>query len=434
MNFRISELSAFSNAKLGTSADAIANVGGDGDKIVRKNEYHGFLCAMFRRNPAKEANNAVRTELLRALGRAFGLEGVGNNVNGETTFSAAFMDKLSTLLGADFKRDDFGIGEDGVVKSGKPLTQRRIKAILKRATIVGRSDKSEDYDAKATQVKYDYVIGKTKSLPEDSPIHERLATVKKLMDFVKDELPNLIKGNYMYDPKEPVSEENPAGYLRKTGANGEQSSTPLLKIDNVRAYLAERLGEHFHIIENIIPGKAFAQIGDLEDPSGQITAYVGNVCKAFISASLDLYIDAEAKGMLGKYANALDGVCLEAKTENLMTFKFTYLPGPGEAVALHDKNMSVEKCIGKEIELLIDDLADDEKTWDNVAARVKEKLVGVVRPICTAEVKRDDNDEIVEVKYHPVLDVNNAPVVREITEKDVDDLGEAVMATIIDGA
>ena len=152
MNFKISELSAFSNAKLGTSYNAIANVGSNGNKIVRKNTYYTWVGKIFRLSGAKNANNAVRTELLCALGRAFDLEGVGNNIAGKTTFSRGFMDRLSELLGPDFRRDDFGIGNDGPVKSGQPLTQRRIKAILNRATLVGRT-KNEDFDIKAAQGK-----------------------------------------------------------------------------------------------------------------------------------------------------------------------------------------------------------------------------------------------------------------------------------------
>ena len=254
------------------------------------------------------------------------------------------------------------------------------------------------------------------------------------MAFVQNELPTLLTGNYLFDRNKPESELNPAGDLRKIDKDGNPSISPLLKIDNVRAYLVERLGEHVHIPENIVPGK-HTLIDDLDDPAGQITTYVGNVCKSFITASLDLYIDAEAKGKLDKFSNALDGICLEAKTENLMSFKFTHLPDAGEAVALHDKTMSLEKCMGKEIELLIADEADDDKkTWANVAARVKEKLVGVVRPICTAEVEKDKEGDIVKVKYRPVLDINGHPVVREITADDLDEIGEAVMATILEGA
>ena len=434
MNFKISELSAFSNARLGTSDNAIANVGSDGNKIVRKNTYYTWVGKIFRLSGAtKTANNAVRTELLRALGRAFDLEGVGNNSEGKTTFSAAFMDKLAALLGDDFKRDDFGIGADGTVKSGRPLTQRRIKAILNRATLVGRT-KNEDFDIKAAQVKYNYVNSKIKSLPEGSHIREHFDSVKKLMDFVQNELPTILTSYYLFDRTKPVSELNPAGDLRKIDKDGHVSIAPLLKIDDVRAYLSDHLGEHFHIPENIIPGK-YSLIDDLDDPVGQITTYVGNVCKSFISASLDLYIDAEAKGKLGQFSKALYGICLEAKTESLMTFKFTHLPDKCDAVALHDKTMSLEKCMGKEIQLLIEDEKDDsKKTWANVAARVKEKLVGVVRPICTAEVERDLDGDISKVTYKPVLDINDHPVVREITADDLDEIGEAVMATIIEGA
>jgi len=432
MSFKISELSTFSNARLGTSDNAIANVN-DSGKIVRKNTYYTWVGKIFRLSGAKNANNAVRTDLLRALGRAFDIEGIGNNVEGKTTFSQKFMDRLSELLGPAFKRDDFGIAPDGTVKSGKPLTQRRIKAILGRATLVGRV-KNEDFDIKVAQVKYDYVNSKIKSLPKDCRIRQHFDSVKKLMDFVRNELPTLLTSYYLFDRTKPVSELNPAGDLRKIDKDGNPSISPLLKIDNVRAYLSDHLGEHFHISENIVPGK-HTLIDGLDDPVGQITTYVGNVCKSYIMASLDLYIDAEAKGKLGKFSNALYGVCLEAKTESLMTFKFTDLPDAGDAVGLHDKTMSLEKCMGKEIQLLIEDEKDDsKKTWANVAARVKEKLVGVVRPICTAEVERDLDGDIAKVTYRPVLDINNQPVVREITAEDLDEIGEAVMATIIEGA
>ncbi len=433
MSFKISELSAFSKATLGTSANAIANFSADDNKIVRKNTYYTWVGKIFRLSGAKNANNAVRTELLRALGKAFDLEGMGNNAEGKATFSQRFMDRLSELLGDDFKREDFGIDADGVVTSGKPLTQRRIKAILRRATLVGRV-KNEDFDIKAAQLKYDYVDSKLKSLPKDSRIRQHFDSVKKVMSFVQNELPTLLTRYYLFDRTQPVGELNPAGDLRKIDKEGNISISPLLKIDNVRAYLSDRLGEHFHIPENIIPGK-YTLIDDLDDPAGQITTYVGNVCKSYIMASLDLYIEAEAKGKLGQFSNALYGVCLEAKTESLMTFKFTYLPDAGDAVSLHDKTMSLEKCMGKEIQLLIEDENDDsKKTWANVAARVKEKLVGVVRPICTAEVERDEDGDITNVNYKPLLDINGKPVVREVTEDDLDEIGEAVMATIIEGA
>ena len=431
MSFKISELSAFSDARLGTSDNAIANVNGSG-RIVRKNTYYTWVGKIFRLSGAKKANNAVRTELLCALGRAFYIEGVGNNNEGKTTFSQKFMDRLSELLGPAFNRDDFGIAPDGTVKSGRPLTQRRIKAILDRATLVGKSD-CKDYNCDAMQFKYNYVDKKTQSLPEGGRVRTRLALVGKIMGFIKTELPNLITDNYMFDRNQKVSELNPAGYVHKFDKNGEEYIEPLLKIDDVSNYLQDRLGISLHINDNIISGKRNVSIDGLEDPWRQILDYVGKVLKTFVSESLDLYIEAEAKGLEEKYPNAIGGACMEAKIEDLMNFKCTYFLESGPA-ALHDTAMSLETCMGKEIQLLIQDEKDDaKKTWENVADRVKKKLVGEVRPICTAEVTRDKDGDITNVKYKPVLDLNGQPVVREVREEDLDEIGETVMATIILG-
>ena len=431
MSFKISELSAFSNARLGTSDNAIANVN-DGGKIVRKNTYYTWVGKIFRLSGAKNANNAVRTDLLRALGSAFGIEGVGNNVEGKTTFSRKFMDRLSELLGPAFKRDDFGIAPDGTVKSERPLTQRRIKAILSRAKLVGKSD-CKDYDCDAVQFKYDYVSKKTQSLPEGDRVRTRFDLVGKIMDFVKTELPTLITDNYMFDRNKKVSELNPAGYLHKIDKNGEEYLEPLLKIDDVSNYLQDHLGISLHINDNILNGKRNVSIDGLEDPWRQILDYVGKVLKTFVSESLDLYIEAEMKGLEEKYPNAIGGACMEAKIENLMNFKCNHFLESGPA-ALHDKSMSLQDCMGKEIQLLIEDEKDDsKKTWANVAAQVKQKLVGEVRPIFTAEVERDKDGDITNVNYKPLLDINGQPVVREITEDDLDEIGEVVMATIIEG-
>lgn len=97
-----------------------------------------------RSSETKKANNAVRTALLGALGNAFGLNGM-QKVDGKMTFSREFMDNLERILGPSFKRTDFGVkGAGGVVASGKPLTSRRISAIMKQAVIAGRGDFSVD--------------------------------------------------------------------------------------------------------------------------------------------------------------------------------------------------------------------------------------------------------------------------------------------------
>ena len=432
MSFKIAELSAFSKAKLGTDDDAIANVTGSG-RIVQKNTYYGWVGKIFRMTGAKNANNAVRTELLRALGRAFEInEGIGSNREGKTTFSPRFMDRLSELLGPAFMREDFGIRPDGTVDSGKPLTKRRITAILDRAKLVGKSD-YKGYDCDAAQFKYDYVSKKIESLPEDGEVRKRFDLVKKIMDFNKKELPHLITDNYMFDRSKEVSELNPAGYVHKFDEKGEEYKVPLLKIDDVSTYLQDRLGISLHINDNIINGKRNVKIDALEDPWHQILDYVGKVLKTFVSESLDLYIEAEEKDLEDKYPNAIGGACMEAKIENLMNFKCNYLLESGPA-AVHDAGMPLQDCMGKEIKLLIEDEKDDSKmTWEHVAKKVKAKLVGQVRPIYTATVERDENDEITSVKYEPARDINGQPLVREVEPEDLDKIGKAVMATIVDG-
>ena len=128
MQFNLNALSRFSNVNFGDN-DAIANL--DNGNGLKQNEKLGFiLTRKFRSAVAERQNNAVRTELLKSLGRAFGLTGF-NEENG--TFTDQFMDRLEEILGPAFKRGDFGI-KNGVVDSGKPLTQRRIQAVCNAAT------------------------------------------------------------------------------------------------------------------------------------------------------------------------------------------------------------------------------------------------------------------------------------------------------------
>ena len=153
IQFDLNALSRFSNVNFGDN-DAIANL--DGGNGLVQNEKLGFiLTRKFRGSTAEKQNNAVRTELLKALGNAFGLnEGVVVN-NGKTTFTDQFMNRLEEILGPAFKRGDFGI-KNGVVDSGKPLTQRRIHAIVKAARAKGGA---EAYDGTTYLAKVDYIKG-----------------------------------------------------------------------------------------------------------------------------------------------------------------------------------------------------------------------------------------------------------------------------------
>ena len=127
MAIDISALSAFRHVATWVD-DSVANVA-YGNEIWSPGLYEGKFKAAFtsRSQNDKDANNAVRTALLKALGNACGLAyGEGDR------FSDDFMNRLQQLIGKDFNRSDFGIDSNGQVKSGRPLTARRINAILAR--------------------------------------------------------------------------------------------------------------------------------------------------------------------------------------------------------------------------------------------------------------------------------------------------------------
>lgn len=127
-DINFSALNAYRSVKF---ADANAIINKDDTSIKQKGTYTGALSALTRSKATKAENNEARTQLLESLGRTFGLES-SVNAEGKITFSEAFMDKLEALLGDAFKRSDFGLSSDGVVTSGKPLTQRRITAIMEK--------------------------------------------------------------------------------------------------------------------------------------------------------------------------------------------------------------------------------------------------------------------------------------------------------------
>ena len=157
--FNPQALNAFAKFNVGNN-NAIANLGEDGN-LVQKDAL-GFM--RFRLPSTKERNNAVRTELLKALGNAFSIDGVTER-DGKTRFSAQFMNRLEEILGPEvFKREDFGL-EGGEVASGKPLTQRRITAIVKAACA-----KSElGYDATAYSAKVDAIADALNNKDPNAP-------------------------------------------------------------------------------------------------------------------------------------------------------------------------------------------------------------------------------------------------------------------------
>lgn len=220
--------------------NTIANLDGkNGVKsggVLSKNIFRSWT----RDDTEKRANNEIRTELLKALGRAFNLMGMTDS-DGQTRFSAEFMDRLEQILGRNvFKKSDFGVARpDGTVASGKPLTQRRIRAILNKAAEVGATalDKNSIavYEARldkiAGKIKLDAYEAELKKLdklnPEEKldkigelenkfPVQAHFHAVKNALAFYKNEFPTFLRKNDDYDPN--AKEDEPEFGYSKFGS------------------------------------------------------------------------------------------------------------------------------------------------------------------------------------------------------------------------
>lgn len=107
--------------------------------------YKGPLSAMTRSSNEKARNIYTRETLLVALAKTFDMEDEcgWSDSNGSYTFSARLMDKLESVLGEDFKRHDFCLSKEGCVTTGRPLTLRRVNAIVSKVDEACRGIRKE---------------------------------------------------------------------------------------------------------------------------------------------------------------------------------------------------------------------------------------------------------------------------------------------------
>ena len=455
MDFNVNALNAFRNVNLG-GGSAIANLS-EGGKVEQKGSYHGALGAIFRSATTKAANNAVRTELLRSLGNAFGLSGM-SEAGGKVVFSKDFMDRLSDLLGPAFKREDFGVGADGTVSSGKPLTQRRISAIVKQAKIVGQTG----YDYDVFRAKLDHAKEVAAKLPDGGGrLADALKTADTILEILHDDADAMVADNPEYDLDYAEIDPSPRFTCKYVVKFRDENGNPQkelfddkLPFDQVGGKLQTMIGAPVHIAENILGNGKIAKPTDLTDPKGQINAYVKKALTNYLGTLLGTFAAAEKAGKTAEFARSIGyEICLEARTNAIATYRLNKLPledagpaaAPGNApvaapvavpVATHNKDQVLNQCMGREITALM--TADPSiERWDQVADRVKANLVGSIRPIDvpvkTGEIEDEFGDKVTTYKFEPLLDNEGKPVVREITAEDIDKLGEAVMSTIFNG-
>ena len=424
MEINTTHLAMFRDVKLG-SENAIANVGTDGKSVVQNKELGSLFSRLFRSKTEESLNNAARTALLKSLGQAFGLSGMTES-GGTTKFSADFMKKLEGILGRDvLKTGDFKISSDGTVSSGKPLTKRRIDAIINKAVLVSPGA----YNYADYKAKLDYVRTRLDAMPatmDKSDVEgakKKFNLAEKMMDFVKDEIPGLVVANdpddiFDYDP----TIDAPLMFKMRTEGGGTRNAA-LNSFSAINSYVGERIGAPFHLQENII-NKFNARLSDVKkDPKKQIPEYFKNVMTAYATTIIDLFIECEKLGKLDKFVKALNdyAICTEAKTSALIEFRLNEIPSEDGPVVTHNSDQPLDQCIGREIAAMVEKNPDlmESDDFKDFAEEIKKNLVGTIRPITVPQHTAGG------IKFVPLMDGNNKPVVRAITAEDIDRLGQA---------
>ncbi len=437
MSLDVTKLAAPIAFKTGNE-NTIVNLNDDGNLVANRKTFStANIFRWMRTSATKAANNEVRTAFLRSLGEAFGIEGATVGNDGKTRFSKAFMDNLEKLLGADFKRADFGIGKDGIVASGKPLTERRISAIVTRALIVGKGP----FDAAAYRAKVDQMqkMAIATKVPDDIMkfLNDRVARLGHILDFLQDGgIDGLIEENDAYEegydpdedpnynPRRDAMREYP--YLLKKGYD----LVPLRLKDELSQYLFskysdDKVGGIYLHFENV---EVTAKNRDLKDSSryvnfhDAIKNYVHSTLETYVKLSVDMFYDT-----LGTKTNhqlireAFDSsACIEGQTTELIQFQGehdlvdkTEIAGADGAkqaapvnlaVADHTEANDLFECLAREAQVLERTNHDENKdlTWDDYRPVFVKNLVGLVRPVQIEE---------------------NGPVeTRKVTEADIDAL------------
>jgi hypothetical protein len=441
-----SALNVYRNAAF-ADAKTIINNGVDG--IKANGVYKGALSALSRSTEEKAANNAARSEFLKALGRAFNVEGM-TEVDGKVTFSTDFMTRLEKLLGAEFKRGDFGINAQGEVTSGKPLTMRRVQAIVKKADFIGTGSFSVD----AYRRKFEVMLkdlGAAKMTPE--VMREKggafltLHNIAKMLTFLEKEVHESVRVNPEYEvhcdylAAGAVADDEPFEgsyfqYLDMTkGEKGEYVDFKIL--DKWVIYVNTRIGLVFH--PERCKGYSKADYKTIPE----LNKYLADNLTLYVKKVIDNYFAAKECGKLDAFSRLLgneQGVCLEEKCMRLMEFEMNHLSKNEamsaaeidalnrivDAAPVNGELPSVENLIYKEIEAIgnMGEQYANSEDWNDFAALVKEHLVGVPAKVMQAV---QDGDEY---KIEPLM-VDGKPVERPLTAADIDAIGPACMAKIL---
>lgn len=441
-------LNTFRNVNLGND-NAIVNINGDRQLSTDSTFSKAKIFRFLRSSTTQANNNQIRTELLKSLGKAFGLEqGIGSGPKGEVTFSKDFMDRLEKILGPAFKRSDFGVpAEGGAVKSGKPLTQRRINAIITQASAF----ESKDFSIAAYKEKLSVIMKelgmpdvKGKSVKELNNLFENnktariFADIQKSLDFLENNLDNMIKNDDEYEFNLELTEDNPKE--REELIENTKNKFKILDLNtgdyvNLDQEKASNFGkdvlwpmlggELIHTERARFNYETAVTIKPLKD-------YIANTIKSFVKNAIDSYLEAKQQDKIELFNDHVKnhlGACMEDKAKNFVEFRQNNFEGPinhaeeAELNSIINRNnaKNLKQMIEAELDILFRMNPDGE--WKDYAPVIKEKLVGKFAAVTVL----NDNNEYTELKE------NGKVVVRALTEDDIDRIGESIYDDILMG-
>ncbi len=502
VTFDASRIAAFRDAQF-SSDKSIASLDANGG-IKSNGTYHGALSVFFRTSAVKASNNAVRSELLRSLGQAFGLDGM-NETGGKVTFSKDFMDRLESILGKDvFKRGDFKIGADGTVTSGRPLTSRRISAIIAKATAVAQGDSGElemgtlgpimepespevetfktvsttpattsttsapgdtkgntvgtvgtaaavsgsgEFDTKVYGAKLQAIQKEIAPLkepglslfsldsdPDDSSPRIRGARsfqalfnhVGMCLEFLDKDFEGLIVENDVWidNDRSGKSNEGVARFVIRDPKTHQETPMPTAGV--LHMWLLSNTSFHgaYHADLNGF-GKGLSDDHvdhsriDTPEDAKRLKNYIRMTTQLYVQTAIDLFFEAKAADKLNDYIGAVNretGGCMDARLSRIGEIRNElglFVDADVTQVADHDTQTNLDNCIYEEIRVAVAKNPDAE-SWNDIAGDVKKALVGQVRPIGTLNSLG---------VFEPLME-NGKPVVRAVTEADIDRIGQ----------
>lgn len=477
IQFDVSKVAMFREAQL-ANEDTMTRLDGNGH-VVSNGQYLGFKSWRTRTSDDRAVNNAVRTELLKALAQAFNIKEGIREEDGKVKFSRAFMERLEGILGRKvLKTYDFEVGDEGVVKSGKPLTKRRITAILNKAMMAYRTNFDVDiYMAKLETIKRELGMG---PIPPKKNGEDHFAKTGKNLFWVVEKGLNLLKNDIflaktiidkntgkpktVFGPKEEPKDRSfmrvCPGWVDAIDSNMDPKSfgytpfelrtpdgryVPFEKPDRDEMLKELMAHEVIHIEEQRISED------DLNSMERQ-KKYIAGTVQQFVQKMIDTYFEAKAAGKLNAFISHLNvpGACLEEKCKRLESFRDANLNddvAPEQKLSpqqIAEFTRIAEEKVGKagtspEAHDLIygvinalystDNAYAGTSDWKDFSAHAKEKLIGR-----TAQIVRPVLDEARnEYRFVPVMDIDDKPVVRPLTAEDIDEIGRACLYNTIGG-